>query len=165
MLTHIFGNPSDANYATKYAEHLTSIRRLGSVDILAPITEEELPASVIEDVSYLGAAELDILQKTNMTVAEINTLMSGTDPVKTTNLIYLLVVSTVLKLLPQIIQIIERRIDDTQLRAAQIDWAAKEEYLKNQISTTVTNIFPPNVPVTKGTIGITVRQTRSRVNR
>ena len=163
MITHIFGNPTDANYATKYAEHITSIRRLGSPDIVSVFDETDLPTALIEDTAYLGSAELQLLTDIKMTASQVNSIISS-DSVKTLNLQYLLILGTVLKMLPQLIQITSEKAGITTTAYQNIDWVKKETYLRNEYSLTIINITPDTNVTDEGVININVAQTSSRVN-
>ena len=164
MLTHIFGNPSDSNYSTQYAKHLTSIRRLASSDLLSVLTDSDLPDDLIQDIAYLGSAEAQVLTDTKLSVEAVNTIIAGTDKVKQLNLQYLLIVGTVIRMLPQIIQIVSQKIDDVDIDLQEIDWQKKETFLTNQYSLTIIKITPTATTV-KGSININVAGTSSRVDR
>lgn len=161
MVTHIFGNPADSNYATKLEEHMTSVRRLASSDLISALTSEQLPTTLIQDTVYLGASEIQLLADLSLTVDGVNAIMSGSDDIKKLNVQYMLIVGIVIKMLPQIIQIVSERTDEVTIRSEEIDWQKKEIFLRNEYNSTITKIAPGTTTV-KGTIGINVAQTSSR---
>lgn len=155
LQTTIFGTPGSPD-----AVHLTSIRNLGSIDILDPITETELPNAIIEDQIYLDAAEMAVLSDTKLTKAQADVATGETK----TALQNLLIIKTVLLMLPQFIQITSQKVLSRDTDYQEMDWQEKEEQLLSRYNTTIL-IINPATPTTQGTIGINVRGTSSRVNR
>ena len=141
------------------AEHLTSIRRLGSIDILDPITADELPDAVIEDQIYLDAAESQLLTDTKLTVAQVNAATGA----RRVNLQNLLVIGTVLKLLPQLIQILQDRALTRDVRYSEVNLEAKEAYLRAEYSKTLIIINPDPTSIS-GTLNINVASTSSKLD-
>ena len=156
LLTNIFGMRG----TSEYTSNLESIRRRGSIDITDIVTSEELPDAVIEDVSYLEAAEVELISDLKTDVAGINSMLS--DDTKKRSLRNLLIVRTVLKMLPQFIQITSKKVLSRGEDYSKMDWTAKETFLQNEYNKTLV-IVTPSTPVASGTIGINVVSTSSRL--
>lgn len=154
LQTTIFGTIGSPD-----AAHITSIRRLGSIDILDPISATELPDDVIEDQIYLDSAESEVLRDTGLSVSDVNAATGERQKALQT----LLIIKTVQLLLPQFIQITDQRVLDRATKYQSSDWTEKEEQLQNRYQTTLIIINPTPTTV-KGSIGINIAQTASRLN-
>ena len=164
MITHIFGNPQDSNYQTKYDDYISQIRYLASTDISSPLTSQELPNALIESIPYLPAAEVQLLQDLNLTSSAVNSIMSGSDNEKIVNLQYMLMLATCLNMLPQLIQISSEKTGEVDIDYVKVAFAEKEEYWKNSYTSSIVIINPSTPTTQSGTININIAQTRSRVN-
>ena len=156
LLTNIFGTAG----TPEYAGNLESIRRRGSIDITDIVTSEDLPDTVIEDVTYLEAAEVELMSDLETDIAGINSMLL--DATKKKSLRNLLIVRTVLKMLPQFIQITSEKIFDRGADFQKQTWTEKETLLQNEYNKTLI-ILMPSTPTTSGTIDINVVTTRSRL--
>ena len=153
LQTTIFGTPP-----TVAAEHLTSIRRLGSTDILDPITPTELPDDVIKDAIYLDSAESQLLTDTKLSVSDVNAATGA----RRTDIQRLLVIGTVLKLLPQLIQILQDRALTRDVRYSEVNLEMKENYLRSEYSKTLI-IINPDPTAISGTLNINIASTSSKL--
>ena len=132
---------SDPNYDTELATYnarLDSARLRASPDLIARITETELPESVIADDAYLLASEIKVLRDTGIAASAV----SGLSADRFELLLLALWDQMSIELIPQIAAILRQRSISTETTVAEVDWEKRVARIEKRYAENVTVLNP-----------------------
>lgn len=136
-----------------------SIRRLVSPDVANPLTESDLPSSIILDPFYLDFAEQKVLADTKTSVAEVERYRMNNDA-KLQTLVRLVQLQIAIVLIPQLPQIIREGALDDQTQYQTIDAQKRIMQLEDQYEEEVAILEDDDVD--PGNLILGARLTKSR---
>ena len=130
---------SDPNYATDlavYNTRISEIRNLASPDLAAPITDEEIPESVIADSVYLTAAERRVLRDTAIT--DISTVSADNLAI----LVYMTQVLLAFRLLAQLPELLQESVRSDGAQYQEITLEQRKQNLLSEYNDELAVINP-----------------------
>ena len=140
--------PTDSNAANYAAElaafeaNIDGARKLASPNLVEPITEEDLPTSVLGDPVFLRTAERQVLRDVGMTAAEVSSLPRDSE--KFLILLLLLQLRLAINIQPKLPQLLRESVlsyaHDEQWE--RIGWKERQDELKEQYKDEVMEINP-----------------------
>ena len=138
-------DPNAGNYAAELATfeaNIDSARKLASPNLVEPITEDDLPTSVLGDPVFLRTAERQVLRDVGMTAAEVSSL--SRDSEKFLTLLLLLQLRLAINISPNLPALLRESVlsyaHDEQWE--RIGWKERQDELKEQYKEELKEINP-----------------------
>lgn len=147
-MLNIIIKPTDdtaPNYASDlavYEANIDGARKLASPNLVEPITEDDLPTSVLGDPVFLRSAERQVLRDVGLKASDVSSLPRDSEKFQT--LLLLLQLRLAINIQPKLPQLLRESVlsyaHDEQWE--RIGWKERQNELKDQYKDEVMEINP-----------------------